>query len=633
MNNSWSMEEYTATEIHNMQEDNKLVVPRYQRGVVWKASQKADLIDSIKKGLPFGSILLYQDDNKNNSRIIDGLQRSNTIYEFIENPAKFFNEDDIDENVIEELYNLAGVNSSKESVKNKMIEVIINWIKEDYKTMDAIKEIQYNECSEKLANEFPTLQGKEKDVTKIIKPMLYSYKQICTTMAEAKIPAIVIKGDEDSLPIIFERINSKGSQLTKWQIYAATWSDDKIILHNELKRIVEFNKKRYEAQNIENNIEIENFDPITFAKKNELSTFELMFGFGKMISANYPHLFSNTKQINEVDSVGFNLINACLGLRNSEIKNLNKNLVDIIGNDDEINRFLQEVINCIDIVDRVVAITTKFKSNVRNNSTPIHTEMQICSMIASVFINKFMNYEISSDDQIINKEVHLDSFNKDWKNYIKDFRQNAIKTYLIDTIQTNWRGSGDKKLNNVILNKEYYTRNIEKQDVLTILKIWHENVKSERKEYQKVQSPKEAERIILNIIYSNILTAAEQIGDEYFDIEHIATKERMKKIMSKINKSRTTLRLPLSSIGNLCFLPENLNRGKRDKTIYQSNIPNINEIETKFTFTKESDLDWIQNDNLLQDEIAEKYINFIDSRFDKICNKLVDVLYPEQHII
>ncbi|MBE7709706.1 MAG: DUF262 domain-containing protein [Cyanobacteria bacterium SIG32] len=628
MNNSWSMKEYTATEIHKDQESNKLVVPRYQRGVVWKDSQKADLIDSIKKGLPFGSILLYKDDNKNNYRIIDGLQRSNTIYEFIENPSKFFNEDDIDDNSMEELYNLANVNSGKEFVKEKMVEVIINWIKNDYKTMDAIKEIQYNECAEKLSEEFPTLQGKEKEVTKIIKPMLYLYKQICTTMVEAKIPAIVIKGDEDYLPVIFERINSKGSQLTKWQIYAATWSDDKIIVDNDLKRIVDINKERYESQNIENNIEIENFDPITFSKKNELSTFELLFGFGKMISEQYPHLFSSAKQINEVESIGFNLVNACLGLKNSEIKNLNKNLVDIIGNDEDINKFLKEVIECIKIVDKAVAITTKFKSNVRHNSSPIHTEMQICSMIASVFINKFMDYDINDDDQVINKEVHLDSYNKNWRNYINDFRNNAIKTYLVDVIQTNWRGSGDRKLNNVILNKEYYTKDIEKQDIINILKIWHENIKLERKEYLKVQNPKEAERIILNIIYSNILTAAEQINDECYDIEHIATKERMKKIMNRFNKNNIVLRLPLSSIGNLCFLPEDLNRGKKDKTIYQSKLTNIDEIETKFSFTEEKDLIWINNDNLSQDEITENYINFINKRFEKICDKLIRVLYP-----
>lgn len=632
MKNSWSMEEYKAIDIHNNQENNKFVVPRYQRGVVWKDSQKAELIDSIKKGLPFGSILLYQDDTKNNFRIIDGLQRSNTIYEFIENPASFFNEDDIDENIIEELYNLTEVNSSKECVKDKIINIIIEWIKNDYKTMDAIKEIQYNECSEKLVEEFPTLNGKEKEVTKIIRPMLSAYKEICTTMAEAKIPAIIIKGDEDLLPIIFERINSKGSQLTKWQIYAATWSDEKIIIiNNELKDIVDFNKLRYETQNIENNIEIDNFDPVVYAKKKELSTFELMFGFGKMISTKYPHLFSNTKQINEIESVGFNLVNACLGLKNSEIKNLNKNIREIIGDDQDINKFLVEILNCIDIVDKAIAITTKFKSNLRNNITPIHTELQICSMIASVFINKFMDFEIDDNDQVINRNVHLNAYNKTWKNYNKNFKANAIKTYFIDILQTNWRGSGDKKLNNVILNKDYYTRNIKKEDIINLLKIWHQNIKSERKEYLKVQKPKEAEKLILNIIYSNIFTAAEQINDICYDIEHLATKERLKKIMKKINKDNITLRLPISSIGNLCFLPEYLNRSKKDKTIYQQNIEKekMHEIESKYSFTTHSDLKWLENDNLSKDELLDMYTKFIDNRFCKICNKLIEILYPE----
>ena len=48
-----------------------------------------ELIDSIKKGIPFGSILLYNDEEANNFRLIDGLQRCTTIYEFISNPANY----------------------------------------------------------------------------------------------------------------------------------------------------------------------------------------------------------------------------------------------------------------------------------------------------------------------------------------------------------------------------------------------------------------------------------------------------------------------------------------------------------------------------------------------------------------
>ena len=34
------------------------------------------------------------------------------------------------------------------------------------------------------------------------------------------------------------------------------------------------------------------------------------------------------------------------------------------------------------------------------------------------------------------------------------------------------------------------------------------------------------------------------------------------------------VKLPISSIGNLCFLPEEINRGKHGKTIYQINLKN-----------------------------------------------------------
>lgn len=102
--NTWELKEFTAEEIHNQQDEDKIVVPKYQRGIVWKESQKKDLIDSIKKGIPFGSILLYHDEDQSNFRLIDGLQRCNTIYEFISNPANFFDENDIDDNVINQLH-------------------------------------------------------------------------------------------------------------------------------------------------------------------------------------------------------------------------------------------------------------------------------------------------------------------------------------------------------------------------------------------------------------------------------------------------------------------------------------------------------------------------------------------------
>lgn len=626
MENSWKMEEFTAQEIHKKKEDKKIVVPKYQRGIVWKENQKKELIDSIKKGIPFGSILLYYDENANNYRLIDGLQRCTTIYEFISNPANFFDIDDIDDDAIDTLKEQIGTVSNEETVKNKIIEIILKWIKTEHKTMQDVVRMQFYGCAKMISEEFPTLKGKETETVEIIKPMFDKYIQMCEQMSNTKIPAIVISGSEEILPTVFERINSKGSQLTKWQIYAATWSDDKIKINKELNPIISYNRERYEEMTLDDEINLQDFDSMGLERKAELNTFELIFGFGKMISESFPQLFTNTKKSTDVSSIGFNLINACLVLKNNEIKNLNKNLIEIVGNSEEINKFLLEIIECIKLVDKAIAITTKFKSNVRGDTAPLHTEMQICSMIASVFINKHMTFVIDEKDIITDRKLNLDGVKENWKNYKEAFLNNALKVYLLDLLQTNWRGSGDKKLNYIIINPAYYTRTITKEEFESVLNLWYESIKNERNEYKKIMNPKEADKIVLNIIYSNQFKAIDQIDDSTYDIEHLATKGMMKKQLERFNGN---LRLPISSIGNLCLLPTEYNQAKGEKTIYQyqDTQMDISEIEEKFSFTTSNDLKWIGNMNLTENELKTEYNKYIDSRFERIKSKLFEILF------
>lgn len=65
--------------------DSKFLVNRkYQRKLVWTVDEKQYLIDSINKGLPIPLILLAQTPD-GRFEIIDGLQRLNAIFSFIEN--------------------------------------------------------------------------------------------------------------------------------------------------------------------------------------------------------------------------------------------------------------------------------------------------------------------------------------------------------------------------------------------------------------------------------------------------------------------------------------------------------------------------------------------------------------------
>ena len=40
--------------------EGSIVIPSYQRRLVWSEAQKESFIDNISKGYPFGSILLYR---------------------------------------------------------------------------------------------------------------------------------------------------------------------------------------------------------------------------------------------------------------------------------------------------------------------------------------------------------------------------------------------------------------------------------------------------------------------------------------------------------------------------------------------------------------------------------------------
>ncbi len=73
---------------YRLYRDNKLIVNRkYQRKLVWTLNEKQHLIDSIVKDYPIPLILLAEINEDGNTfyEIIDGMQRLNAIFNFIEN--------------------------------------------------------------------------------------------------------------------------------------------------------------------------------------------------------------------------------------------------------------------------------------------------------------------------------------------------------------------------------------------------------------------------------------------------------------------------------------------------------------------------------------------------------------------
>jgi len=82
-----------VTEAYRLYRSGSLLVNRkYQRKLVWTVAEKERLIGSLLKGYPIPLILLAERPQIHGSgkyEIIDGMQRLNAIFSFIENSFSF----------------------------------------------------------------------------------------------------------------------------------------------------------------------------------------------------------------------------------------------------------------------------------------------------------------------------------------------------------------------------------------------------------------------------------------------------------------------------------------------------------------------------------------------------------------
>ena len=85
----------TVTEAYRLYRTGKLLVNRkYQRKLVWTLEEKEKLIGSILRGYPIPLFLLAERPQVHGNgkyEIIDGMQRLNAIFSFIENSFSFDN--------------------------------------------------------------------------------------------------------------------------------------------------------------------------------------------------------------------------------------------------------------------------------------------------------------------------------------------------------------------------------------------------------------------------------------------------------------------------------------------------------------------------------------------------------------
>lgn len=591
----WSLKDL-STALSNMHIDRKqIIVPMFQRGKRWKAHQEDAFIDSLLKGYPVGTMLFYRtvEDNKEVYTLVDGLQRGNTIKKFMASPTKYFKSEDIPLELVDNIFNILELKGHESKIKENITGIIAKSIH----SCSTYNGIQYYPIAKEVVSTYASTNIEALDqIIKVLQPFLDKHKSIFEKISNTIIPVIVYSGNEDTLPDIFDRINSKGTPLSTYEVYAASWP-----INNKFKvdnlDIVDRVLKKYDTL-VDDNFSLAGYDREKLRKSQRLNAFEYLFGLSRFLNDKYDFLqFDKSSEDDVINPMGFELVNACLNETNDTIKTLYSNILKI-----DVNQFEEKLIHTIEFVGKIIKPITRFKGNKRGTNKILHSKYQIMSMISTTFKERYD----------INNGYFVKSTWKENKTLLK---KNMIQHYVCDILESEWNDGGTSKIHRAAKPNKYIN-SISALRWETVLNSYFEQSNA-RQESKKIANPSKEDIVFLNCIYLPLFTAMDQLSIDNFDIEHIATKDQMK---YKINSCKG-LGLPISSIANLCYLPERVNRSKKENTFYQDErylkYINLAEIETKYSFTQEEDLAWLEVSYLVGDfeVLKDNYLSYLKKRF------------------
>ena len=594
---SWNVEDLIEALGETNSKKNKITIPKFQRTLVWKKDQQKAFIDSIKKGFPVGAILLYKSTTDSAGitqfNLIDGLQRSTAINQYIKEPTQFFDDTNLNEELINTIHEIISIPENSID-KDVLIQEIIFWITnlkgfEEHQGFSSFNLSKYLNQKLKLLLDIDRITS----LTEKFIPVLREIKDEAN-IYQFKIPILVYTGEQFNLPTIFERLNSKGTQLSKYQIYAATWTTYNSFKINN-RKIIDGIKNKYDSL-IEEGYDVDNYDSSPRFYTTDFTTFEYLFGFGKFLTEKFEYLFSTKVNAEQEDSVGFNIVNLCLGQPFELMDKLPELFLKY-----EIQKIEDAIIDSIEFVFSCLKGHITLKMNKRTKIMIVHSELQIVSMIGKVFHSKY------------NKDLAI---KESWTVTKENIEKNLTYHYLYDIIRGHWRGSGDSKAFNLAFSDRYEIP-IKKATWQSAFDDWFEYDLSKKEKSRA--NIKDTAILFYKYLYSYSLTAYEEISRLEYDIEHLIPVDKLKEIAGEIG-------IPISAFPNLCLLDSNLNRKKGSLTFYQyfkkqveneelTNEQALIEIQNieKYSHTIDTDLEFVETAFTI-----DNYKAFLNNRFLKI---------------
>jgi len=454
---NYRMKDYTYSQLKN-----NVSLPKYQRSLVWDKDRKRNFINTIRNGNPFGVLLIYDDPKTGDFKIIDGLQRFTTLQDYESRPFDYVEIDEVEYFEIVEITQLilnVYVGSTREYVVDQIIDFIAAIFKDKSLDLNQINIFEEN-LLKIIINTYPEIKASQEAL--LIQQSIFAlWKRISKniSISDLEIPAIIYHGNESELPTIFQRLNTGGTSLTKYEVFASTWANTVLKeVDHDIAKIIDL---RYQYLTNETHMQIDNYSEGEIIESRIVSLYEYCFALGKIIKKSAPILLDDksNRDFDNVESIGFSTLVSFLGFHLRDMSKLNTYITSFT-KPHALSVLKKTIVECYKFVeDTVLTHTSQYTK---------YIEAQVISMAAVWFK---MNYDLDLDT------LKLD-FHPVSNNVRYQFQKYAPFRFFNDIIRGYWAGSGDSKLYEIsrsVTENNRYTTPIQESVWESNLIDWMEN--------------------------------------------------------------------------------------------------------------------------------------------------------------
>ncbi len=546
---TWTVAELVDATSPNPRGNKKVTIPEFQRRLVWTRKKREGLIESIKGGLPFGSLLVYKDTDTagivERYKLIDGLQRTQTIMQYSSHPNNTFNKSHIPDEFIDfvakEINFYSDLNCLAPRNKEKIRHCILEWVWESRGFTETVgwginaltdvlllKMLELEEETFELFMARKELLDPESEYSHQLQQFLNTIQNI-SDIGGIEIPITIYSGPSKSLANVFVLLNQEGIKLKRYEIYAAEWLDCRYRITNT--DIIDAIWKKYaELEKAGFNLDVIAEAPDAESRlEREYTLFEYLFGLGQQLSIKYPLFFKPVKN-DQPSPFGFNLMSACVGgsVAEKDVRNLPENIRGL-----DFSRLEQCLLESVEFVYQLIKPLLSSQRIGQKKTPYFHADLQIVSQIATAFRVRYNTKDLTEIEG--------------WEEKRNTLAKHLPMYYLRDVLQPNWHGSGDRRLADILENERYLDSPASKEEWNQILNLWFSDHVSSRQHANKFVKDDYPEYLLLRFILVHKLAKQES-----FHVQHIVPVLRLISPPSYYYENNG----PINSVGNLALISD-----------------------------------------------------------------------------